>query len=79
MSDGARIFLEWTRGCQDIRLSSGHAHSLLYRADKKQRIIESFELEETPKGHLVQLPCNEQRQPQLIRCSEPHPIDLGCL
>ena len=29
------------------------------------RIIESLELEGTFKGHLDQLPCNEQRHPQL--------------
>ena len=30
----------------------------------KSRIIELFELERTLKDHLVQLPCNEQGQPQ---------------
>jgi len=30
------------------------------------RIIESFELEETLKGHLVQLPCLEQGHLQLM-------------
>ena len=28
-------------------------------------LIESFELEETLYSHLVQLPCNDQRHPQL--------------
>ena len=42
-------------------------------------IIESFELEETCKGHLVQLPCNEKGHPSSIRCSEPIQPDFQCL
>jgi len=43
------------------------------------RITESFELEGTLKGCLVQLPCTEQGRPQLHQCSEPIQPDLGCL
>ena len=32
--------------------------------------IESFELEETFKGHLVQLPCNEQGHPMLDQAAQ---------
>ena len=35
------------------------------REVKDRRIIQSFELEGTLTGHLVQLPCNEQGHPQL--------------
>ena len=38
-----------------------------------QHFVESFELEGTIKGHLVQLPCNEQGHLHWIRCTEPHP------
>ena len=31
------------------------------------RIMKSFDLEELPKGHLVQMPCNEQGHLQQIR------------
>ena len=34
------------------------------------RITESFELERTFKGHLVQLPCNEQGRPQLDQVAQ---------
>ena len=34
------------------------------------RIIELLELEETFKGHLVQLPCNEQGHPQLDQVAQ---------
>lgn len=30
------------------------------RHSDQNRVIESFELEGTPKGHLVQIPCSEQ-------------------
>jgi len=43
------------------------------------RIIELFEVEGALKGHLVPLPCNGWGPPQRIRCSEPHPTDIGCL
>ena len=43
------------------------------------RIMEPFELEGTFKGHLVQLPCNEQGHPQLHQGSEPHPVWPDCL
>jgi len=36
-------------------------------------LIESFELEGTLKGHLVQIPCTEQGHSQFHQCSEPHP------
>jgi len=43
-------------------------------------IIELFELEETFKGHLVQLPCNEQEHLRLDQGAQ-SPIQpaLGCL
>jgi len=34
------------------------------------QIIEFLELEETFKGHLVQLPCNEQRHAQLDQVAQ---------
>jgi len=34
------------------------------------RIIESLEMEVTFKGHLVQLPCNEQGHPQLDQAAQ---------
>ena len=34
------------------------------------RIVESFELEGTLKGHLVQLPCNEQGHLQLHQSAQ---------
>jgi len=37
---------------------------------QKGRIIESLELEGTIKGHLVQLPCNEQGHPQLDQVAQ---------
>jgi len=42
------------------------------------RIIESFKLKETSKGHLVPL-CNKQGHHSSIRCSEPIQPDPGCL
>ena len=44
------------------------------------RFMESFELEGTPKGHLVQLPCNEQGHLQLHQVAQnPVQPDLVCL
>ena len=44
------------------------------------RIIESSELEQTFKGHLVQLPSNEQGHPQLDHVAQsPVQPDLECL
>ena len=40
--------------------------------------MESFEFEGTLKGHLVQLPCNEQGQLNQVAQSLVHP-DLDCL
>ena len=36
-------------------------------------ILQSLELEGTIKGHLVQLPCNEQGRLHQIKHSEPRP------
>jgi len=45
-----------------------------------QRIKESFEWEETPKGHLIQLSCNEQGHLQLHQVLQsPIQPDLECL
>jgi len=43
------------------------------------RIIESFELEGTFKGHPVWLLCNEQRHLSLVRCLNPVQPDFECL
>jgi len=44
------------------------------------RIVELFELEEIIKGHLVQLPCNEQGHLQLDQGAQsPIQPDLECL
>ena len=43
------------------------------------RIIESFELEGNPKGHVVPLPAANRDTYSSIRCSEPLQPDLGCL
>ena len=54
---------------------------LLYRfGQDNHRTIESLELEETLKGHLVQLPCKEQGHLQLHQVSQNHiQSDLECL
>ena len=44
------------------------------------RIIETFEFEGTPKGHLVQLLCDEQGHPHLHQVAQsPTLPDLECL
>ena len=43
------------------------------------KIIESFELEGTFKGHLVQIPCNEQGHPQLHQVHRAPFILTWCL
>ena len=44
------------------------------------RIVESLELEETFKGDLIKLSCNEQGYPQLDQVAQsPIQTDLECL
>ena len=44
----------------------------------KLQIVESFGLGKTPKGCLVQIPCNEQRHPQLHQVLRaPSSLTLG--
>ena len=48
--------------------------------ERENRIIESLELEGTFKGHLVQLPCNEQGHVQLDQVDQGAiQLDLECL
>jgi len=55
--------LEWNYFLQLIIFTAGHWHG-------SHRIKGSLELEGTLKGHLVQLPCNEQGHAQLNRAAQ---------
>ncbi len=61
-----------------MRQRMGSTSDLSYL--ENHRIIESFELEGTFKGHLVQLPCDEQEHPQLDQVAQSHiQPDFECL